>query len=341
MKIGVTFPSSTDFPAMIAEIAEYDANGVDAIWLGESYGFDAVAPLGALSQVTSNAQLGTGIVSVYSRTPSMLAQTALTLDALSGGRAVLGLGASGPAVIEGWHGVPYDRPLGKISATIDICRRIWNREPATGASAYPLPLNERRALKIMARGPRSAIPIYVAALGPQSVRMTARKADGWTATMFWPEKAGQVWGEALDEGTAQRHEGLGPLEIVAPAYVAIEHDEQAHVDRLRAHTAHYVGGMGPRGQNFYHEVMTQYGYGTAADRVADLYLAKQKAEAAAAVPQEYIDGVSLIGSRERVSERLEAFAKAGVSMLNVTLTGESLEDRVAQLRLVKDLAAAL
>jgi F420-dependent oxidoreductase-like protein len=340
MKIGVTFPSSTDFPAMITEIAEYDAAGADAIWLGESYGFDAVTPLGALSQVTATAQLGTGIISVYSRTPSMIAQTALTLDALSGGRAALGLGASGPAVIEGWHGVGYDRPLGRISATIDICRRIWNREPATGGSGYPLPINDRRALKVMARGPRSMIPIYIAALGPQSVRMAARKADGWTATMFWPERAADIWGEPLAQGAARRPEGLAPLQIVAPAYVAIEQDEEGHLGRLRAHTAHYVGGMGPRGQNFYHEVLSRYGLGVDADRVADLYLGKQREQAAAAVPQEYLDGVALIGSKAHVAERLAAFARAGVSMLNVTLAGESIDDRVAQLRLVKELAAS-
>lgn len=341
MKIGVTFPSSTDFPAMIAEIAAYDAAGVDAIWLGESYGFDAITPLGALSALTSQALLGTGIVSVYSRTPSMLAQTALTLDALSGGRAVLGLGASGPAVIEGWHGIPYERPLGRISATIDICRRIWNREPATGADAYPLPVNDRRPLKIMARGPRSTIPIYVAALGPQSVRLTARKADGWTATMFWPERAADVWGEALDQGGARRRESLAPLQIVAPAHVAIENDQEAHLARLRAHTAHYVGGMGPRGQNFYYDVLAQYGFGSEADRVAEFYLGKQKEDAAAAVPEEYLHGVALIGSRSHVADRLAAYARAGVGMLNVTLAGDTVDERVAQLRLVKELAAAL
>lgn len=341
MKIGVTFPSSTDFPAMIAEIAAYDAAGVDAIWLGESYGFDAIGPLGALSQVTSSAQLGTGIISVYSRTPSLIAQSALTLDALSGGRAVLGLGASGPAVIEGWHGVEYERPVARISATIDICRRIWKREPATGSPVYPLPMDGRRALKVMAHGPRSAIPIYIAALGPKSVRMTARKADGWTATMFWPERANEVWGAALTEGAAQRDPDLAPLQIVAPAYVAVEQDMDAHLDRLRAHTAHYVGGMGPRGQNFYHEVLSRYGLGAAADRIADLYAAKQRTEAAAAVPQEYLDGVALIGSRDQVAARLAAYARAGVEMLNVTLAGETIEDRVAQLQIIKTLAASL
>lgn len=341
MKIGVTFPSSTDFPALIDEIAQYDAAGVDAIWLGESYGFDAVTPLGALSQVTTKAQLGTGIVPVYSRTPSLLAQTAATLDALSGGRAALGLGASGPAVIEGWHGVTYATPVDRISETIDICRKIWARELATGGSAYPLPANDRRALKLMARPPRTTIPIYVAALGPRSVRMTARKADGWLSTMFWPERAADIWGTHLERGAAARHDGLSPLEIVAPAYVAIENDEEAHLARLRAHTAHYVGGMGPRGQNYYHDLMAQYGLASAADHITDLYLGKQKESAAAAVPEEYLDGVALIGSRTRVTERLHAYARAGVGMLNVTLAGETVADRVAQLRLLKELATHL
>lgn len=341
MKIGVTFPSSTDFPAMIGEIAQYDAAGADAIWLGESYGFDAVSALGALTQVSRHALLGTGIVSVYSRTPAMLAQTALTLDALSGGRAVLGIGASGPAVIEGWHGVRYERPVDRIAATIDICRRVIGRERVTGADAYPIPVNDRRPLKAMARGPRTRIPIYVAALGQRSVRMTARKADGWSAMMFWPERAGDVWGAALRRGGAQRDADLAPLEIVAPAHVAIEHDEQAHLQRLRAHTAHYVAAMGPRGQNFYHDVLTRYGFGAAADEVTDLYLDRQQDRAAAAVPQEYLDGISLIGSRQRVAERVAAYAAAGVTMLNVALGGDTVQERVAQLRLLKEIAAPL
>ncbi|MFV0534211.1 MAG: LLM class F420-dependent oxidoreductase [Cumulibacter sp.] len=342
MKIGVTFGSSTNFPEMLDEIAAYDAAGADAIWLGESYGFDAIGPLGALSQITKGALLGPGIVSAYSRTPALLAQSALTLDALSGGRAVLGLGASGPAVIEGWHGVPYERPVARMAAIIDICRRVWAREVATGSRLYPVPINSRRALKVMATGPRTKIPIYIAALGAASVQMTARKADGWSSVMFWPERADGVWGNALREGHSRRSEDLAALQIVAPAHVAIDSDQtDQQWDALRAHTAHYVGGMGPRGQNFYHDVLSRYGLGIEADRIADLYLDKQREQAAAAVPQEYLDGVALIGTREHVRQRLQVYADAGVSMLNVTLAGSTSDERIAQLRLVRELAAGL
>lgn len=341
MQIGVTFPSSTDFPATLAEMAAYDAAGVDAIWLGESYGFDALTPLGALTQLTSRALLGTGIVSAYSRTPTALAQSAYTLDALSDGRAVLGLGASGPAVIEGWHGVAYQSPVARISDTIDLCRKIWRREQAVGLGTHPVPVNQRRPLKIMAQGARSEIPIYVAALGTRSVQMTATKADGWLAMMFWPERAGEVWGEALASGAAARSDELQPLRIVAPAYVAIESDEAEHLQRLRAHTAHYVGGMGPRGQNFYHEVLCRYGLEADADRIAELYLDKRRDEAADAVPDDYLHGVSLIGSRRHVEQRLRAYAAAGVSMLNVTLAGQTVDERVEQLTLLKELATGI
>jgi F420-dependent oxidoreductase-like protein len=252
-----------------------------------------------------------------------LAQTAAGVDALSGGRAILGLGASGPQVIEGWHGVAYDRPLERTREIIDICRRIWRREVLTNDGVYQLPLPPERGtglgkpMKLLAHPVRSSIPIWVASLGPKNVEMTAEVADGWLPTLFIPERAAGVWGDALAKGTANRSVDLAPLEICAGSLAAVGEGIEGIRDLARPSVALYVGGMGARGRNFYNTLVQRYGFEAEAARIQDLYLEGQKEAAAAAVPAELLEKTSLVGPEGYVKERLAAFKEAGVTVLNV------------------------
>ena len=341
MRIGVTYPSSTDFPRIIEDVVAFEKAGIDAVWLGESYGYDAVSALGALAHATERIQIGPGIIPLYSRTPTLIAQTAAGLDALSGGRAALGLGASGPAVIEGWHGVAYDAPVARTREIIEICRSVWKRERLEHSGRYEIPFqNEttpRRPLKLMAKPPRQQIPIYIAALGQRNVALAAEVAEGWLPTFFWPDKCEQVWGNALSTGNAKRSDDLGPLETVTAAHLAIGDDVAEHINDQRPLLAHYIGGMGPRGQNFYNDLAVSYGFGGEAKAIQDLYLDGQKAEAQAAVPMEMLKGISLIGQEGLVKERLQVYVAAGVTMINVTPSGSSVEEKSSHIRKLRQL----
>ncbi len=216
MELSTTLPYAADPRRAAEEAAALERAGVDAIWVAEAYGFDAPTIMGFLAARTERARIGSAILDVYSRTPALIAQTAAGLDALSGGRALLGLGASGPQVVESWHGTPYDRPLGRTRETIELCRRIWRREVIDhhGITDMPLPPEKGgrfgKPLKILSRPVRPGIPVYVAALGPANVRMTAELADGRLPALFVPERAADVWGGPLAEGTARRDPALGP-----------------------------------------------------------------------------------------------------------------------------------
>ncbi|MFD3499219.1 LLM class F420-dependent oxidoreductase [Streptomyces sp. NPDC058676] len=306
-------------------VVRLEAAGLDAVWVAEAYGFDSPTTMGYLAARTERIRIGSYILNVYSRTPALIAQTGAGLDAVSDGRAVIGLGASGPQVVEGWHGRRYDRPLGRTRETVQLCRRIWRREVVEhhGITHMPLPAEEGgtlgKPLKFLGRPERPEIPIYVAALGPANVRMTAEIADGWLPHLFVPEKAKAVWGGSLDEGLAKRAPERGPLGIVAGALLAVGDDAAAVRDQARPMIALYVGGMGAKGKNFYNDVARAYGYEEAAEKIQDLYLAGRKEEAAAAVPDEFAELVSLCGPEGYVRERIEAFREAGVTQLNVTL----------------------
>ncbi len=297
--------------------------GVDIVWVAEAYGFDAPSQMGYLAAKTERVEIGSGILPIYSRTPALLAQTAAGIDALSGGRTILGLGASGPQVIEGWHGVPYDRPLERTREIIGICRRIWRREVLSNDGLYQLPLPPERGtglgkpLKLLTHPVRSSIPIWVAALGPKNVEMTAEIADGWLPILYIPEKADAVWGDALRRGQAQRDPDLGPLEVCAGGLVAIGERLEELRDLARPSVALYLGGMGAKGSNFYNSLVQRYGYEAEAAQVQDLYLAGHKEEAAAAVPAELLEKISLIGPPGYIRDRIAAFREAGVTVLNV------------------------
>ena len=320
-------------------VATLEQAGIDIVWVAEAYGVDAVSLMGYLAAVTERVQIGSSILPIYTRTPSLLAMTAAGVDLLSDGRCILGLGASGPQVIEGFHGVPYDAPLGRTREVVEICRKVWRREPVEhDGRYYSLPLPEGQGtglgkpLKLITHPVRDRIPIYLASLGPKNVELTAELADGWIPTLFWPERAHEVWGESLAAGRAARPADLGPLEVTAGGAVAIGEGLEHLRDRARPGIALYVGGMGARSRNFYNQLFRRYGFEAEAELIQDLYLAGRKDEAAAAVPQEFLDATSLIGPESFVRERIEAYRAAGVTVLNVSAAGP---DAVATLEKVK------
>ena len=327
MEISLPLKYAGDPREACDEVAALESAGLDAVWVAEAYGFDAPTLMGYLAARTSRMRIGAGILNVYSRTPALIAQTGAGLDAISGGRALLGLGASGPQVIEGWHGKPYDKPLGRTRETVELCRRIWKREVIDhhGITDMPLPKEKGgkhgKPLKILTHPVRDTIPLYVASLGPANVRLTAEIADGWLPTLFLPEKAHQVWGTSLAEGNALRDPSLGPLQVVAGGLLAIGESAAALRDLARPQIALYVGGMGAKGKNFYNDLAVAYGYEEAAAKIQDLYLEGRKKEAEAAVPDEFCELMSLCGPESYVRERVEAFREAGVTMLNVVPVG--------------------
>lgn len=316
-------------PAQIIErVKGLEDAGVDIVWASELYGFDAPTVMGFVAAVTERVQIGSSILQLYSRTPTLTAMTAMGVDNLSGGRCILGLGASGPQVIEGWHGLPYDRPIGRTREIIEVCRKVWRREIVTYEGRdYTLPLPPEKGtglgkpLKSIDHPVRDAIPVFVASLGPKNVEMTAEVADGWIPIFFYPEKADEVWGEALAKGAANRSPDLAPLEIVAGGAVAIGDGLEELRERIRPQLALYIGGMGARGQNYYNDLAVRYGYEAEAKEIQDLYLSGKKKEAEALVPAGLLEGQSLIGPASYVKERIAAYEEAGVTVLNVNPVG--------------------
>jgi F420-dependent oxidoreductase-like protein len=326
------------FDGAVSEIEDLERAGLDMAWVGEAYGLDAPTLLGYLAARTSRLELGAGILNLYSRPPTLLAQTAAGLDYVSNGRAVLGLGSSGPQVIEGWYGVPFDRPVQRTREAIEICHRVWARDRIehTGAYRIPLPPDQGtglgKALKIAAHPVRDRIPIYVAAIGQRNVALAAEVADGWMPILFVPERAGDVWGAALGKGLGQRASDLGPLEIHAGGLVAIGEDVEHLRDRGRPTAARYIGGMGTRDVNFYNDLFARYGWEAEARTIRDLYLDGHQTEAEAAVPAEFLEKTSLIGSPSYVRDRLAAYADAGVTALSITVLGGDPVGTVGQLK---------
>jgi F420-dependent oxidoreductase-like protein len=344
MRLGVAINYGIDFREAVDEIIEYERAGIDVVSVAEAYSFDAVSQLGYLAAVTDHVVLASGILPIYSRTPALLAMTAAGLDAISGGRFELGIGASGPQVIEGFHGVPFTAPLGRTKEIIEICRAVWRREKVDYQGKYyqvPLPAGSGtglgKPLKIINTPVRERIPISVAAITPKSVTQVAEIADGWLPIFFHPELAERAWGEALTEGTARRDPELGPLSVETGVPLYIGDNVDAALDAFRAQLALYVGGMGARGANFYNSLATSYGFGDAAATVQELYLTGRKAEAAAAVPDELVRAVSLIGDEAHVRQRLNAFARAGVTTLSLEPLARTRAERVESIEAVRSL----
>jgi F420-dependent oxidoreductase-like protein len=324
MRLSSRLGYADGFKKSVEFVVQLEERGVDVAWVAEAYGFDAVTRLGYLAARTKRMQIGAAILNIYSRTPAALAQTAAGLDEISDGRAILGLGASGPQVIEGFHGVPYDKPVQRMREIMDICRMIWRRDIVEyHGKAYTLPLPPEQGsglgkpLKILTHPVRERIPIYLASLGDLSVELTARSADGWLPIFFVPERADSIWGPALRKGFARRDESLGPLEILAGGALAIGNGLEHLRDRERPHLALYIGGMGARSKNFYNELACRYGYEREALEIQDLYLSGRKKEAEAVVPQQLLDDLSLIGPEGWVKDRIAAYREAGVTLLDV------------------------
>jgi F420-dependent oxidoreductase-like protein len=284
-------------------------------------------------------EIASGILPIYSRTPTLIAMTAAGVDNLSDGRCVLGIGASGPQVIEGFHGVPYDRPLGRTREIIDICRQVWKRERVVhDGTSYQIPLPEGQGtglgkpLKLINHPVRDSIPIYVASLGPKNVAMTAEKADGWMPLFYLPEKAQDVWGDDLAAGAAKRSADLGPLDVVAGGLLSVGEGAESIRELARPMTALYVGGMGAKGRNFYNDLVKRYGFEAEAEAIQDLYLAGKKEEAAKLVPDALLEATTLCGPEGYVKERIAAFKESGVTVLNVTPIGSDPVKLVEQVK---------
>lgn len=336
MEIGIHLPSATDFAATMREVPAYEEAGAQVVWLGESYGYDAVSALGALSVLTRTMRLALGVVPVQTRTPSLLAMTAAGIDALSGGRAVLGLGASGPQVIEGWHDADFGAPLDRTRHVIERCRMIWRSEPV-GSERVQADGSDYRPLKMIHAPAHHPIPIFIGAIGQASVALAAEVADGWFAAFFWPERASDVWGRSLSEGGTLRSADLAPLQIAVSAPLAIGEGTEAAMDAHRARLAHYIGGMGTRRVNFYNRLTGRYGFSDTAERIRDLYLSGDRAGAMRHLPPDLVDGTCLIGEESTVAERLAAYRTAGVTIMNVAPHGASLSERVQQLARLREL----
>ncbi len=327
MKLGATVAIRESPDSFARSVQTLEEAGVEFLWAGEAYTSDAVSTLGFLAAVSRRAQIGSSILPLYTRTPTLIAMTAVGLDKLSGGRFILGLGASGPQVIEGFHGVEYDDPIGRTEEIIEICRAVWRRERVEhDGRTYRVPLAEGRGtglgkpLKITDHPVRERVPVYVASLGPRNVEMTARIADGWLPLHFWPERARDVWGAPLEAGAAQRDPGLGPLQV-AGGPLAIGEGLEGLRERARPMLSLYFGGMGARGTNFYNDVLGRYGYARVAEELQDAYLSGRRDEAAAMVPDELVEGISLVGDAGFVADRVAAYRDAGVTVLNVQPIG--------------------
>ncbi len=347
VRIGIALDYSGGFKEAVDRIVELEKAGIDIAVVAEAYSFDAVSQLGYLAAKTNTVELASGVFPIYIRTPSLLAMTAAGLDFVSDGRFHLGIGTSGPQVMEGFHGVEFDAPIGRTREIVEICRKVWRRERVQyDGKYYQLPLPADRGtglgkpLHLINHPVRERIPITIAALGPKNVELTAEIAEGWQPVFFHPEKAHSVWGEALAAGNAKRDPALGPLDIMVHASLAIGDDVEERLSWVKPQLALYIGGMGAKGRNFYHNLATRYGYGEVADRIQELYLSGRKREAIDLVPDELVRAMSLVGPRGFIAERIAAFAEAGVTTLLVSSAATDPREAVRFVEEALELRAA-
>jgi F420-dependent oxidoreductase-like protein len=327
MKITSTLNYARGFRESVRNVVELEKAGLDMIWVAEAYGFDSPSLMGMIAGATTTIDIASGILSIYSRTPSLLAMTAAGLDELSEGRFHLGIGASGPQVVEGFHGVQYQAPIGRTKEIVDICRLLWQRDAPLvyDGKHYQLPLPFDRGtglgkpLKLLTHPFRRKIPIWLAALGEKNVELAAEHADGWIPHLFVPELAESIWGDALSRGGVNRSPDLDSLLITAGGLVAIGEGEEvvAVRERARSNLALYIGGMGARGKNFYYDVAARYGFESEAHRVQELFLNGRKEEAEAHVPAELVERTTICGPRSYVAERIAAYRSFGVTHMKI------------------------
>jgi len=336
MKLGLNIGMLTgEVDGLATLVRRADQIGIDSVWASEAWGADAVTVLAYLAGQTEHIKLATGIMQIPGRTPANTAMTAMALDLLSGGRTILGLGLSGPQVVEGWHGVPYGKPLARTREYVDIIRAIVARdEPVVyEGSEYQVPYTGPGAsglgkpLKSMLHPVRTEIPIYLAALGPKNVRQTAEIADGWLPIFYSPERE-EIFNTHLDAGLEAAGRSRDSLAIAPWVNMAVGDDLDDCRDRLRPQLALYIGGMGARGKNFYNDLACRYGFEEAAATIQDLYLDGKKAEAAAAVPDALVDETALVGPVDRIIDRLQAWKESRVDTLILSTDDPQVLERL-------------
>ena len=351
MKLAIHFGVSTytssqeDWKSAIAYAIEAERLGVDSAWTAETWGYDGATPLAYLAAQTTRIRLGAGILQVGTRTPALTAMTALALASLSGDRFILGLGVSGPQVIEGWHGVRFARPLQRLRETLEIVRRVTRGERLVYHGemyTVPLPEGEGKAL-ISSVPPRPNLPIYLATLGPKSLELTGALADGWLGTSFIPEHA-SLFFDPIAAGATRAGRTLADLDLqVAAGVVAFSDDVESLIAPRKPGLAFTLGAMGSRRHNFYNDVYQRSGYADVALEVQDLWFKKQREAAAARIPDDLVLKTNLVGTEEMVRERLRVHRHAGVNTLQVLPDGETLDERLATLarlvELVKEINA--
>jgi len=329
-------------PQQLQLVQEAERLGYDSVWTAEAYGSDAATILAWLAQATTTIKLGSSILQMPARSAAMTAMTAATIDQLSGGRMLLGIGSSGPQVAEGWHGQRFARQLQRTREYVAVVRMALARERVVfdgETLQLPLPDGPGKALKLTISSVQEQIPIYIAAIGPKNTTLAAEISDGWLPTLFSPEHVGE-FRPLLEEGFARAGGGKGfdDFDIVPTVTAMVSDDLESARDAMRHYVALYVGGMGSHKQNFYNALVQRYGYEDAARTVQDLYLEGRKDEAAAALPGELIDTLCLVGPPDVVRERLRVYREAGVGTLIISPMAWTFEDRLAQLRAVAELA---
>ncbi len=329
MRLGMIVDYSGGFEETADLLVDYENAGLELAAVAEAYSFDAVSQLGYLAARTTRLELASAILQIYSRTPALLAMTAAGIDYVSGGRFTLGLGASGPQVVEGFHGVAYDAPLARTREVIDICRKVWRREVLVhDGERYTIPLPPEQGtglgkpLKLINHPVRSRIPISVAALGPANVALVAEVAESWQPLFFHPGHYRAAWGEALEKGLAKRDPELGALDIMLQVSFAVGEPDPAALDQVR------------------NQLAVRYGYVTAAAEIQELYLSGRKDDAARAVPDDLVRAVSLIGTEDDIAVQLKEFAAAGVTTLLLNTLASSPERRVADVATLARINAA-
>jgi F420-dependent oxidoreductase-like protein len=321
-------------------VQEAERLGYDSVWTAEAYGSDAATILGWVAGQTTRIRIGSAIFQMPGRSPAMTAMTAATLDQLSDGRMILGIGSSGPQVAEGWHGQRFGKQIQRTREYVEVVRKALARERLEfhgETLELPLPDGPGKALKLTIAPVQDAIPIYLAAIGPNNTRLAGEVADGWIPTLFSPEHVAE-FRPLLEEGAAVSGRSLDGFDIAPTVNVFITDDVAAARDAMRPFLALYVGGMGSRDRNFYNQLVQRYGFEDAARTVQDLYLEGRREDAMAALPDELIDLVSLCGPADRVRSRLEVYREAGVGTLGVTPLAWDKAGRLEQLRLLAELA---
>jgi F420-dependent oxidoreductase-like protein len=338
--LGYWIPGQTP-DDQLAVVVEAERLGYDSVWAAEAYGSDAATVLAWLAGATSEIKLGSAIFQMPARSAAMTAMTAATIDIISGGRMVLGIGSSGPQVAEGWHGQRFARQLQRTREYVAVLRLALARERLDYKGEtleLPLPDGPGKPLKLMISPVQERIPIYLAAIGPKNTELAGEIADGWIPVFFSPEHVSDVR-ELLEAGARRAERSLDGFDMAPSVSTYVSEDRERARDLMRPALALYIGGMGSRKQNFYNQLVQRYGFEDAARTVQDLYLDGKKEEAAAALPDELIDLVTLCGPKEHVRDRLAAFREAGVGTLMINPMAFTAPDRIEQLRAVAELAA--